>query len=355
MTEKSFSKAFKYGLTRRQFLRWTGIGFTGMLMPKKGLFRTSISEGDAEIHPLLGRVTHADVPLYAEADPNSDIVMTLDKDSVWRITGITLGDDEVSPNKIWYELDKKGYAHSRRIQPVKRIYNHPRMILPPDGCLGEITVPFVDATRSIDPDSSVVYRLYYAATFWVLKSILDDRNQVWYELLDDRTYRVFYVPGYYIRLVPDDELAPISPEIPFESKKIIVNLSKQFLTAYEDDRIVYMSRISSGIHLREGGFATPKGNYHITRKRPCRHMANPANDYGSGFDLPGVPWVSYFTSNGVALHGAYWHNDFGVPYSHGCVNMTPQSAKWIYRWTTPTVPPDRYYYAETNGTRVIVQ
>ncbi len=55
-------------------------------------------------------------------------------------------------------------------------------------------------------------------------------------------------------------------------------------------------------------------------------MANaPSGDY-TGFDLPGVPWVSYFTSDGIALHGAYWHIDFGVPHSHGCVNMTPEAA-----------------------------
>lgn len=335
-------------------MRWAGLGFAGILLHKKGIFRYHPPD-DGDSYPLLGRVTQPAVPLYAEADVNSNIILEMDKDSVWRITGTAFGDDEVSPNKIWYELDHKGYTHSKRIQPVKRIFNQPKRILPPDGCLGEITVPFVDATKSIDLDSAIVYRLYYAATFWVLKSIVDDRDQVWYELLDDRTYRVFYVPAKNLRLVPDSELTPISPDVAPESKKIIVDLQKQYLTAFEDGRIVYLSRISSGVRFREGGFATPKGYYHITRKRPCRHMANPANDYGSGFDLPGVPWVSYFTSDGIALHGAYWHNDFGVPYSHGCINMTPQSAKWIYRWTTPTVPPDRYVYAELNGTRVIIQ
>jgi lipoprotein-anchoring transpeptidase ErfK/SrfK len=67
-----------------------------------------------------------------------------------------------------------------------------------------------------------------------------------------------------------------------------------------------------------------------------------------------VPWVSYFTSNGVAFHGTYWHNAFGVPHSHGCINMTPQAAKWVYRWTTPFVPPDQYYYGDGTGTRVMI-
>ena len=74
--------------------------------------------------------------------------MEMDMDSVWQITGKVMGENDVSSNKIWYELDGKGFAHSRRIQPVKQIYNQPRMILPPEGCLGEVTIPFVDATKA---------------------------------------------------------------------------------------------------------------------------------------------------------------------------------------------------------------
>ncbi|MCJ7696166.1 MAG: L,D-transpeptidase, partial [Anaerolineaceae bacterium] len=91
-----------------------------------------------------------------------------------------------------------------------------------------------------------------------------------------------------------------------------------------------------------------------TRKRPCRHMFAEASDFGSGFDLPGVPWVSYITGNGVAFHGAYWHNDYGTPRSHGCINMAPDAARWIYLWTMPSVPVDKHYYEEPDGTLVRV-
>jgi lipoprotein-anchoring transpeptidase ErfK/SrfK len=84
-------------------------------------------------------------------------------------------------------------------------------------------------------------------------------------------------------------------------------------------------------------------------------MAYPSDDTYTGFDLPGVPWVSYFTSNGVAFHGTYWHNDFGVPHSHGCINLTPEAAKWVYLWTTPAVPPKEYVYSDNHGTRVIIR
>ena len=74
--------------------------------------------------------------------------------------------------------------------------------------------------------------------------------------------------------------------------------------------------------------------------------------YTNEYDLPGVPWVSYFTEPGIAFHGAYWHNRFGTPMSHGCINMRPDAAKWIYRWTLPAVPPNQFLLESQNGTQV---
>ena len=279
-------------------------------------------------------------------------------------------DKRLYPGYIWIKMEDKeelmkvisgvrGVLYfagkGRGPQPVKDEENSVNTVIPEGGCLGEVTVPFVKAYSSMDTDRTVLYRFYYAATFWILKRLLDEGGDVWYQLLDDRNYRAYYVPAAKLRLVPETELFAISKDVPPEDKKIVVDLTEQLLTAYEAEQIVFMSRVSTGIRLREGGFATPKGYYRTIRKRPCRHMANPTNDYGSGFDLPGVPWVSYFTSQGVAIHGAYWHNNFGVPYSHGCINMTPQAAKWVYRWTNPTVPPDYYYFSDPDGTRVIIQ
>ena len=67
-------------------------------------------------------------------------------------------------------------------------------------------------------------------------------------------------------------------------------------------------------------------------------------DEGS-FDLPGIPWVSYFTTGGVAFHGTYWHNDYGAPRSHGCVNVTSEDAKWLFRWSMPYADsnPENWY------------
>ena len=343
-------------ISRRDFLKFFGLGMAGILMPG------SFTENYRGYHPafmenkrLLGRVTQAGFKQHEAPDAESDVIKRMTFDSLWRITGATISETETSANRIWYELNGKGYAHSSQIQPVQKSPNSTDTVVPEEGCLGEVTMPFVDAFSSMDADRSIIYRFYYSATFWVQARLKHHDGSFWYQLLDDRYYRPFFVPAYNIRLVPKEELAPISPSVMPGDKKIVVDLASQTMTAYEEERVVYMSRISSGIRLEEGGFATPKGHYRTNFKRPCRHMANPPNEFGTGFDLPGVPWVSYFTSDGIAFHGAYWHNDFGVPHSHGCINMPPRAAKWIYRWTTPTVPIDEYFYSDSNGTRVIVQ
>jgi lipoprotein-anchoring transpeptidase ErfK/SrfK len=78
-------------------------------------------------------------------------------------------------------------------------------------------------------------------------------------------------------------------------------------------------------------------------------------DDASIFDLPGVPWDTYITESGIAIHGTFWHNDFGAPHSHGCINLPPDAARWVYRWTSPAVPPgEKVLLAPGSGTRVTI-
>lgn len=78
---------------------------------------------------------------------------------------------------------------------------------------------------------------------------------------------------------------------------------------------------------------------------------------GDYYYLQDVPWIMYFNKD-VGLHGAFWHDRFGYPSSHGCVNLSPKDAQWMFNWTTPQLPfPDtRYVYASRNnpGTWVYV-
>jgi lipoprotein-anchoring transpeptidase ErfK/SrfK len=104
---------------------------------------------------------------------------------------------------------------------------------------------------------------------------------------------------------------------------IDVDLSQQMLYAYEGDNIVASFLISSGVPA----FPTVTGQYHIYVKLITTLMA------GDGYYLPDVPYTMYFYK-GYGLHGTYWHNNFGVPMSHGCVNMYTPDAEWLFYWAS---------------------
>jgi len=233
--------------------------------------------------------------------------------------------------------------------------NKPEKPIPTDGCLGEITVPIVDAYSRVEKPRRILHRFYYGSAFWVLDRLVDENGSYWYELLDDRFRGRWYIPANSMRLVPDSELTPLAPEVPFRDKRIVISLARQTLTALIQDRVVLRTRISTGVRLPEGGFASKPGTFRIFRKRPCRYMFAPPREDYRGFDLPGVPWVSYFFKDGEATHGTYWHNAFGLPMSAGCINMRHDTAKWLYRWTTPNPPPNVYNYADRNGTLVVIE
>ena len=87
---------------------------------------------------------------------------------------------------------------------------------------------------------------------------------------------------------------------------------------------------------------------------PSRHMGDgELTDDIDAYELPGVPWVSFFHKDGYAFHGTYWHDNFGRKMSHGCVNMQNAAAKWLYRWSLPKIYPGEPYKRES-GTLVII-
>lgn len=355
MSLKLPNKDYFSSLTRREFLKLFSLGLAGFAFPINLLNRLDATQSTRMLERPFGRVFQDKTFLFQKASIQSDIVEEMSKDSIYEVTGYVVDYEDFTPNRVWYHLDGKGYTHSKHLQPVWVKFNQPVQIIPETGVLGEITIPFTDAYSSLDNRRKFLYRLYYASTFWVTGRMVNTNGSVWYQLLDDRNNSKFYAPAYAIRIVPEVELTPLATQIPFDQKNLIVDLKKQTLTAYEGDQKVNHLRISTGIRTSEGGFATPKGVYRTNTKRPCRHMFEPPSEFGLGYDLPGVPWVCYFTRDGIAFHGAYWQNNFGVPYSHGCINMSPQSAKWVYRWTTPEVPFNEYFYGSVEGTRVVIE
>ena len=121
-------------------------------------------------------------------------------------------------------------------------------------------------------------------------------------------------------------------------KWIDVSLLRQTLVAYQGERAVYATIVSTGA----GGIGDPKKTHATVQGTFLIHTKHlsvtmDGDEQGDQFDLRDVPYVQYFTA-GYALHAAYWHDDFGTPRSHGCVNLAPLDAAWLFRWTDPQVP-----------------
>lgn len=122
-------------------------------------------------------------------------------------------------------------------------------------------------------------------------------------------------------------------------KWIDVSLSKQTLTLYEGTEPVYATLISSGeagLEDAEMTTATKRGIFRVHTKHVTATMSS--REIGEEFELQDVPYVMYFDKEGYALHGAYWHDRFGIPKSHGCINLAPEDARRIFHWTEPQLP-----------------
>jgi lipoprotein-anchoring transpeptidase ErfK/SrfK len=137
-------------------------------------------------------------------------------------------------------------------------------------------------------------------------------------------------------------------------KHIYVDLSTQTLTAYQGDTVFMQVPVSSG-----KWFPTPTGDFTIWEKIRATKMSG-----GQGADyyyLPNVPFVMFFSGSGVSagrgfsLHGTYWHNNFGHPMSHGCVNMRTVDAEKLYYWVNPAASGNvTLSTADNPGTKITI-
>ncbi len=329
-------------INRRDFLKLLGAAAVGVG------FRDFPPGGDpAGQRPpaySLGRTIYS-LRYYKQPSTSSPEVGYYVTDTVVDILEEAVGDPKPTHNPTWL-LTKDGWLHSSYVQPVEDVLNEPVFEIPKNGLLAEVTVPYSQAWAITDRGWKRIYRCYFSTTYWIFNTFNGVNNTVWYQIYDERNKELYAVDAHHLRPITVAEVEPISPEV--KDKHIEIDLTRQRMVAYEGNRPVFTTRIATGYF--EGD--TPIGEFRVERKQPSRHMAS--NLQGNEFDLPGVPWVCYISWTGVSFHGTYWHNNYGTPQSHGCINLTPQAAKWIYRWTDPVVPVEEDYVETKEGTRVIV-
>lgn len=340
-------------ISRRDFLKLSASTFASLafspFLPGLGTF-----EDTEQV-----RVTTSSVSVFSASNDQSLIVGQRFRDELVNIyEEVNSGTPVYNP--IWYRV-WGGYMHRARLQKVKTLFNEPLTTIP-EGIrqLSELTVPYTQAMRYTKTYGwQPNLRLYYGSIHWIDGIDEGPDGQPWYRIFDELIGFSYHVLAIHLRPIPFEEWAPITPDVPLENKRIEVNLPTQILTAYEYDQIVFQTNISSGIPAGRPSpnvisTKTPSGEFRIMSKYPSKHMGNGSlfadlDDY----ELPGVPWTSFFTESGVAFHGTYWHDNFGTPMSHGCINMRIDEAKWVFRWVQPLYKPDRIF-TPGYGTRVLI-
>ena len=335
-------------ISRREFLKLASAGSLAFALKDVHLDRALAAPAAIK----QGRITFSGMPLYDAPTFRANQIYNFGADKIIEVASIDENGEQGNPfNSTWYQVDQ-GYTYSGWVQPVETNYQKPIFNIPEKGQVGEITVPFTDTKRDPYVYAERSYRVFYGTTHWVKRVIVQrDEKSIWYEIYDFYLKESRYIAAHDMRLIPPDELTTLSPEVPDEEKHIVVDLSTQLVTAFEGEKLVFSQRCSSGVK----GTDTPKGEFRTYHKGPSVHMTNEGDavENESVYSLPGVPWCSFFTGAGNAFHGTYWHNDYGRPRSHGCVNLPSEAAKFIYRWTKPNVPPDSdYLHLPGEGTKV---
>jgi lipoprotein-anchoring transpeptidase ErfK/SrfK len=305
------------------------------------------------------RVATKSVSVYSAPNDQSRIVGQHFRDELVNIyKEVNSGSPGYNP--IWYRV-WGGYMHRGRLQRVKVLYSQPLTIIPQGTrLLADVTVPYTQAFRYTKAYGwQPNLRLYYGSVHWIEAIEEGPDGQPWYRIFDELIGFPYHAEASHLRPMPPTEWAPITPDVPLEDKRIEVNLNTQVLTAFESDQIKLQTFISSGIPAGRPSpkvisTKTPSGGFRILEKYPSKHMGN-GNLFADpeDYELPGVPWTSFFTESGVAFHGTYWHDNFGAPMSRGCVNMRIEEAKWLFRWARPLHGPEAISN-RGHGTQVLI-
>jgi lipoprotein-anchoring transpeptidase ErfK/SrfK len=258
------------------------------------------------------------VPVYAtpgDAAPVRDLGAGFLYVSLPDARPIMLGDQK------WYQINKGEYVKATDIVIVRPSafegLTFPATPDKPFGWLVYSVKPSAKAGEAAAKDAKIINRYTPITSFE--ETTIDDVT--WYRIGADQ-----WVDQKKVALIfPAARPEGVGPT----DKWIDVNKFEQTLAAYEGDRLVYATLVSSGLPQWD----TDSGLFRVFMKVKQAKMSGREgkSDY---YFLEDVPYAMYFNKD-MALHGAYWHDKFGFKHSHGCVNLPPASALWLWNWTTP--------------------
>jgi hypothetical protein len=245
-------------------------------------------------------------------------------------------------NDGWYWLDFRGttgYAQRQTLTLVDDDYRPvpletptptrtptPKPTATPQNKLANLWIGQMKARGAVrsgpGTDKSLVKNWWAGRKLMLYETAPDKKGELWYRV-SDPPEAPMWVHSSLVK-----KLEAVKYETArFKGKWVNVNLSEQVVTAYVDGVPVKVTLASTGKASTPTNLGVQKVSWRLTSKR--MRGGTPGIDY---YDLPNVPYPQFFNDTGEALHGTYWHDNFGYPLSHGCVNLSTPMSKWFYEW-----------------------
>lgn len=249
---------------------------------------------------------------------------------------VTLYGEVTVNGEKWYLINPGEYAQASGVHPVTTpTFRGVEITTTPEKPFGWVVQnvrPSSGPGEPENPQFSMMYRFEFFQTYGA--QVADD-GWIWYDLGGGR-----WVKQTYLSLV---DTTPRPAEIGPHEYWVEVDLYEQTAAAYVGDQMVYATLISSGLNR----WPTSEGLFQVWSRHLQTKMSGAEGKVDYYF-IEDVPHTMYFDQpNQIALHGAYWHDRFGYKHSHGCVNMPPYDAEWIFNWSA-NAPNDLWVYVYTS-------
>ncbi len=236
----------------------------------------------------------------------------------------------------WYVINPGEYALAEGIRLVETPkFTGVEVKVQPERPFGWVVQEVQPSSRPDGEPNPEFTKLERLSFFQVFDAVKGEDDWIWYKIGGDRWIKQTYVSLVDVHEPPE--------EIGQNEFWVEIDLYEQTFAAYEGERMVYASLVSSGLNR----WPTYEGLFQVWDRLLQTKMSGAEGKVDYYF-IEDVPYAMYFDrQNEIALHGAYWHDRYGFKHSHGCVNMPPRDAEWIYYWSDDA-PNDLWVWVHTS-------
>jgi L,D-transpeptidase catalytic domain len=293
-------------------------------------------DAEARTNGLLAHRTYAylqdDINIYPQPSTSAPPLYNVGQGFLY----VTIQGQVEAEGQSWYIINPGEYARAEDIRVVSTPEFHGvEVTVQPERPFGWVVEAVRPSSRPDGEPEPIFAKLERFDFFQVYDAVAGAEEWLWYDIGGGR-----WVRQTFVSLV--DPHAPPA-EVAEGEFWVEVDLYEQTFAAYEDSRMVYAGLISSGLNR----WPTHEGIFQVFSRHMEIRMSGAEGkvDY---YNIEDVPYTMYFDRhNEIALHGAYWHDRYGYKHSHGCVNMPPRDAEWIYYWSE-NGPNDLWVWVHTS-------